>query len=145
MEKDFGLKLNFSLVQNADGNISAGLHYTDTDGNEIDTVKEGNNFFSVLYDLEAQAIKELTEPQEEIEEEWIEPTEEQLLSLENEMLREEIEFLRSKLDDALDDNKALEDLLFDEPKEEEKTCTCSEGVTRVRYISPLEILHFIKG
>lgn len=146
MTNDFGLKCNFSLVQNADGKISAGLHYTDTKGNEVDTVKEGNDYFSVLLDLEDEVIKEFTTPKEKVEE-WIEPTEVELLSLENEMLREEIDFLRTKLDDALTDNEALEDLLFEEPEkkeEEKKECECGKAF-KVRYISPFDFLTYIKG
>jgi len=60
MVESYGMNFNAALTQDKDGNVSLGVHVTDSDGLDIDKNESGSDIPKVIENLCSGLIKDLT-------------------------------------------------------------------------------------
>ena len=92
---EYGVTLNCSYVQDKDGIVTIGAHYTNTDGQDIEVEKKANNLEDAVLDLYEDLITQMLTPPTE-EESVDEEVDIDFVLAENQQLREEIAWLRER-------------------------------------------------
>lgn len=100
MAESFGMNINMSLVSDEDGNCSMGIHYDDSEGTNVESKGEGDNWselvtelFTDIFDDILKQKQEKTKKVEETPEEKITRLmdEIQSLKIDNEILKQRLE------------------------------------------------------
>ena len=109
MAESFGMNINMSLVNDEDGNYSMGIHYNDSEGVDVESKGDGDDWSELVTGLFTDIFDDILKQKKE-KEKKVEETPEEKIS----RLMDEIQSLKI-------DNESLKQRLESTPEEKKVT------------------------
>lgn len=126
MAESFGMNINMSLVSDEDSNYSMGIHYNDSDGVDVESKGEGDDWSELVTGLFTDIFDDILKQKKE-KEKKVEETPEEKIS----RLMDEIQSLKI-------DNEILKQRLESAPKEKKTTDKKPKYNNAIQYSSSLD-------
>lgn len=124
MAESFGMNINMSLVSDEDGNYSMGIHYNDSEGADVESKGEGDDWSELVTGLFTDIFDDILKQKKE-KEKKVEETPEKQIS----RLMDEIQSLKI-------DNEILKQRLEPTPEEKKVTNKKPKYNNTIQYIEP---------
>ena len=121
MAESFGMNINMSLVGDEDGNYSMGIHYNDSEGVDVESKGEGDDWSELVTGLFTDIFDDILKQKKE-KEKKVEETPEEKIS----RLMDEIQSLKI-------DNEILKQRLESTPEEKKVTNKKSKYNNTIQY------------
>lgn len=107
MAESFGMNINMSLVSDKDGNYSMGIHYDDSEGIDVESKGEGDDWSELVTGLFTDIFDDILKQKQEKEKKVEETPEEKITRLMDEIqsLKIDNEILKQRLEPAPKEKK----------------------------------------
>ena len=108
MAESFGMNINMSLVSDEDGNYSMGIHYNDSEGADVESKGEGDDWSELVTGLFTDIFDDILKQKKEKKVE--ETPEEKIARLMDEVqsLKIDNEILKQRLEPASKEKKTID-------------------------------------
>ena len=126
MAESFGMNINMSLVSDEDDNYSMGIHYNDSEGVDVESKGEGDDWSELVTGLFTDIFDDILKQKKEKEKKVKETPEEKISRL-----MDEIQSLKI-------DNEILKQRLESTPKEKKTTNKKPKYNNAIQYSSSLD-------
>lgn len=109
MAESFGMNINMSLVNDEDGNYSMGIHYDDSEGVDVESKGEGDDWSELVTGLFTDIFDDILKQKKEKEKKVEETPEEKIARLMDEVqsLKIDNEILKQRLEPAPKEKKII--------------------------------------
>lgn len=109
MAESFGMNINMSLVSDKDGNYSMGIHYDDSEGIDVESKGEGDDWSELVTGLFTDIFDDILKQKQEKEKKVEETPEEKITRLMDEIqsLKIDNEILKQRLEPAPKEKKII--------------------------------------
>ena len=110
MAESFGMNINMSLVSDKDGNYSMGIHYDDSEGIDVESKGEGDDFSEIVTGLITDIFDDILKQKQEKEKTVEETPEEKITRLMDEIqsLKIDNEILKQRLEPTPKEKKTID-------------------------------------
>lgn len=110
MAESFGMNINMSLVGDEDGNYSMGIHYNDSEGADVESKGEGDDWSELVTGLFTDIFDDILKQKKEKEKKVEETPEEKISRLMDEIqsLKIDNEILKQRLEPAPEEKKTTD-------------------------------------
>ena len=107
MAESFGININMSLVGDEDGNYSMGIHYNDSEGFDVESKGEGDDWSELVTGLFTDIFDDILKQKKEKENKVEETPEEKISRLMDEIqsLKIDNEILKQRLESTPEEKK----------------------------------------
>ena len=107
MAESFGMNINMSLVSDEDDNYSMGIHYNDSEGVDVESKGEGDDWSELVTGLFTDIFDDILKQKEEKEKKVEETPEEKISRLMDEIqsLKIDNEILKQRLESTPEEKK----------------------------------------